>query len=115
MKEHAHLDTWLRLAEQAVSSSNPAHVTYVAAKEEQRKFEVRRNETHLIYLLSLSLLCLYQNVFYVRGCKVARVRRSQEEKPGLDQSRAEVQVQVKDLIQVERKYHSAAAVKLNRP
>lgn len=65
MKEHAHLDTWLRLAEQAVSSSNPAHVTYVAAKEEQRKFEVRRNETHLIYLLSLGLLCLY---IIVRMC-----------------------------------------------
>ncbi|KAM6987420.1 nesprin-2 [Tautogolabrus adspersus] len=39
MKEHAHLDAWLRSAEQAVSSPNPAHVTYVTAKEELRKFE----------------------------------------------------------------------------
>ncbi|XP_044057655.1 nesprin-2 isoform X2 [Siniperca chuatsi] len=44
MKERAHLDTWLRLAEQAVSSSNPAHVTYVTAKEDLRKFERLRCE-----------------------------------------------------------------------
>lgn len=53
MKEHAHLDSWLRLAEQAVSSSNPALVTYVTAKDELRKFEVRSDETHD----SLNLLC----------------------------------------------------------
>ncbi|KAF0030923.1 hypothetical protein F2P81_017654 [Scophthalmus maximus] len=40
MKEHAHLDAWLRLAEQAVSNPNPAHVTYTAAKEELSTFEV---------------------------------------------------------------------------
>ncbi|XP_034534856.1 nesprin-2 isoform X2 [Notolabrus celidotus] len=39
MKEHAHLDIWLRLAEQAVNSPYPAHITYIAAKEELRKFE----------------------------------------------------------------------------
>ena len=44
MKEHTHLDTWLRLAEQAVRSSNPTHVNYVTAKEELRKFEVRTSE-----------------------------------------------------------------------
>uniref|UniRef100_UPI0037E78300 nesprin-2 n=1 Tax=Semicossyphus pulcher TaxID=241346 RepID=UPI0037E78300 len=44
MKEHAHLDTWLRLAEKAVSSPNLAHVTYVTAKEELRKFERLRSE-----------------------------------------------------------------------
>jgi len=43
MNEHAQLDTWLRLAEQAVGSPHPAHLTYVTAKEEMRKFEVRRN------------------------------------------------------------------------
>ncbi|KAM9852927.1 nesprin-2 [Aulostomus maculatus] len=39
MKEHAHLDAWLRLAEQAVTSQDPAHITYLTAKEELRKFE----------------------------------------------------------------------------
>ncbi|XP_029026176.1 nesprin-2 isoform X2 [Betta splendens] len=39
MKEHAHLDAWLRLAEQAVTSHNSAPVTYVAAKEALRTFE----------------------------------------------------------------------------
>ncbi|CAJ1066285.1 nesprin-2 isoform X1 [Xyrichtys novacula] len=39
MKEHAHLDTWLRLAAQAVNSPSPAHITYITAKEELRKFE----------------------------------------------------------------------------
>uniref|UniRef100_A0A3Q3FX56 Uncharacterized LOC110001169 n=1 Tax=Labrus bergylta TaxID=56723 RepID=A0A3Q3FX56_9LABR len=39
MKEHAHLDAWLRSAERAVSSPSPAHVTFVKAKEELRKFE----------------------------------------------------------------------------
>ncbi|XP_041652675.1 nesprin-2 isoform X2 [Cheilinus undulatus] len=44
MKEHAHLDTWLRLAEQAVSSPNPAYSTYLTAKEELRKFKRLRCE-----------------------------------------------------------------------
>ncbi|XP_045930790.1 nesprin-1 isoform X1 [Micropterus dolomieu] len=56
MKEHALLDTWLRLAEQAVSSSNPAHITFVTAKEEQRKFERLRCEagSRLVQLDSLT-------------------------------------------------------------
>ncbi|XP_023257565.1 nesprin-2-like, partial [Seriola lalandi dorsalis] len=44
MEEHAHLDMWLQLAEQAVSSHNSAHVTYITAKEELRKFERLRCE-----------------------------------------------------------------------
>uniref|UniRef100_UPI003AB043B3 nesprin-2 n=1 Tax=Centroberyx gerrardi TaxID=166262 RepID=UPI003AB043B3 len=56
MKEHAHLDAWLRLAEQAVSSPNSAHVTYAAAKEELRKFERLRGEagSRLVQLDSLT-------------------------------------------------------------
>uniref|UniRef100_A0A4W6FGQ3 Uncharacterized protein n=1 Tax=Lates calcarifer TaxID=8187 RepID=A0A4W6FGQ3_LATCA len=56
MKEHAHLDAWLRLAEQAVSSPNPAHVTYTAAKEELRKFERLQCEagSRLVQLDSLT-------------------------------------------------------------
>ncbi|XP_054460401.1 nesprin-2 isoform X2 [Anoplopoma fimbria] len=44
MKEHAELDTWLRFAKQVVSCPNPAHVTYVTAKEEMRMFERLRCE-----------------------------------------------------------------------
>ncbi|XP_053279034.1 nesprin-2 [Pleuronectes platessa] len=45
MKEHAHLDAWLRLAEQAVSSPNAPPVTYSAAKKDLRTFEVKRKKT----------------------------------------------------------------------
>uniref|UniRef100_A0A8C9XLJ6 Uncharacterized protein n=1 Tax=Sander lucioperca TaxID=283035 RepID=A0A8C9XLJ6_SANLU len=44
MTEHAHLDAWLRLAEQAVGSPGPAHVAYGTAKEDVRKFERLRCE-----------------------------------------------------------------------
>ncbi|XP_068173855.1 nesprin-2 [Antennarius striatus] len=44
MKEHAHLDTWLGLVEQAVASPDLAHVTYQTAKDELRKFERLRAE-----------------------------------------------------------------------
>lgn len=44
MKEHAHLDAWLRLAEQAVASPSPAHFTYSTANEELRRFERLRDE-----------------------------------------------------------------------
>ncbi|XP_036937103.1 nesprin-2 isoform X2 [Acanthopagrus latus] len=56
MKEHAHLDSWLRLAEQAASSFNPALVTYVTAKDELRKFERLRCEagSRLVQLDSLT-------------------------------------------------------------
>ncbi|TMS07740.1 Nesprin-2 [Larimichthys crocea] len=79
MKEHAHLDTWLRLAEQAVSSSNPAHITYVAAKEEQRKFERLRCEagSRLVQLDSLTrrnrmLTRLFQGAMKARLLASAR-------------------------------------------
>ncbi|XP_074497102.1 uncharacterized protein LOC141771082 isoform X1 [Sebastes fasciatus] len=56
MREHAHLDTWLRSAEQAVGSPDPAHVAYVTAKEELRKFERLRCEagSRLVQLDSLT-------------------------------------------------------------
>ncbi|KAF1393361.1 hypothetical protein PFLUV_G00014810 [Perca fluviatilis] len=44
MTEQAHLDAWLRLAEQAVGSTGPAHFSYVTAKEDLRKFERLRTE-----------------------------------------------------------------------
>ncbi|XP_034723707.1 uncharacterized protein LOC117942389 [Etheostoma cragini] len=44
MTEHAHLDAWLLLAEQAVSSPGPAHISYVTAKDDLRKFERLRCE-----------------------------------------------------------------------
>lgn len=44
MKEHAHLDAWLRLAEQAISSSKPAHFTFTTAKQELKMFERLRQE-----------------------------------------------------------------------
>ncbi|KAK5929725.1 hypothetical protein CgunFtcFv8_010939 [Champsocephalus gunnari] len=56
MKEHDQLDTWLRLAEPAVSSSHPDNVTYVTAKEELRKIERLRCEagSRLVQLDSLT-------------------------------------------------------------
>lgn len=40
MKEHAHLETWLCLTEQAIACAGPAHVTYVGAKEKLRRIQV---------------------------------------------------------------------------
>lgn len=40
MQEHSHLDAWLRLAEQAINTLSPAHLTYSASKEELRRFQV---------------------------------------------------------------------------
>uniref|UniRef100_A0A3Q1C7D5 Uncharacterized protein n=1 Tax=Amphiprion ocellaris TaxID=80972 RepID=A0A3Q1C7D5_AMPOC len=56
MKEHAHLDAWLRLAEQAVASPSPAHFTYSTAKEELRRFERLQREagSQLVQLDSLT-------------------------------------------------------------
>lgn len=53
MKEHAHLDAWLRLAEQAVASLNSTYITFIAAKEELRKFEVRSK--NCVYLNNQNL------------------------------------------------------------
>ncbi|XP_071353073.1 nesprin-2 isoform X2 [Trachinotus anak] len=56
MEEHARLDIWLRSAEQAVSSHNSAHITYITTKEELRKFERLRCEagSRLVQLDSLT-------------------------------------------------------------
>ncbi|MEQ2298675.1 hypothetical protein AMECASPLE_007693 [Ameca splendens] len=56
MKEHAHLDAWLRLAEQALITFNLANITYSTSKEELRKFERLRCEagSQLIQLDSLT-------------------------------------------------------------
>lgn len=40
MKEHAHLETWLRSTERAVTCAGPAHISYVSAKEKLRRMEV---------------------------------------------------------------------------
>nr|XP_046246097.1 nesprin-2 isoform X2 [Scatophagus argus] len=57
MKEHAHLDAWLRLAELAVGTPDPTHVSYVTAKDELGKFERLRREarSRLVQLDSLTL------------------------------------------------------------
>ncbi|XP_032401928.1 uncharacterized protein LOC116708202 isoform X2 [Xiphophorus hellerii] len=44
MQEHSHLDAWLRLAEQAINTLSPAHLTYSASKEELRRFQRLRSE-----------------------------------------------------------------------
>uniref|UniRef100_A0A3Q3WKA5 Uncharacterized protein n=1 Tax=Mola mola TaxID=94237 RepID=A0A3Q3WKA5_MOLML len=56
MQEHAHLDSWLGLVEQAVSRPDLAHITYITAKEELGKFERLRCEavSRLVQLDSLS-------------------------------------------------------------
>ncbi|XP_056138897.1 nesprin-2 [Lampris incognitus] len=56
MKEHAHLDAWLQLAEQTASSPDSAQIAYVTAKEELRKFENLRCEasSRLVQLDSLT-------------------------------------------------------------
>lgn len=42
MKEHAHLETWLHLTEQAITCASPAHITYIGAKETLRRIEVSK-------------------------------------------------------------------------
>lgn len=56
MEEHAHLDAWLRLAEQVLASPSPAHFTYSTAKEDLRRFERLRHEagSRLVQLDSLT-------------------------------------------------------------
>ncbi|XP_041796919.1 nesprin-2 [Chelmon rostratus] len=79
MEEHVHLDAWLRLAEQAVSFPNPAHVTYVTAKDEVRKFERLRREagSRLVQLDGLTrrnrtLTRLFQGAMQARLLASAR-------------------------------------------
>lgn len=47
MREHAHLDAWLRLAEQAARSCSSTHVTYDMGKEELRRVERLQYEAAL--------------------------------------------------------------------
>ncbi|XP_030237712.1 nesprin-2 isoform X1 [Gadus morhua] len=47
MKEHAHLDAWLRLAEQAAGTCSSAHVTYDTAKDRLRTVERLQYEAGL--------------------------------------------------------------------
>ncbi|KAM9317701.1 uncharacterized protein KZ484_022109 [Pholidichthys leucotaenia] len=56
MKDHAHLDSWLQLAEQAITSPSLVQVTYVRAKEELQRFERLRREagSRLVQLDSLT-------------------------------------------------------------
>uniref|UniRef100_A0A3B4FK85 KASH domain-containing protein n=1 Tax=Pundamilia nyererei TaxID=303518 RepID=A0A3B4FK85_9CICH len=79
MKEYDHLDAWLRLAEEAVSSPNSVHVTYQTAKEEMKKFERLRREAgpRLIQLDSLTrrnrtLTRLFQGTMQARLLSSAR-------------------------------------------
>ncbi|XP_063348693.1 nesprin-2 [Pelmatolapia mariae] len=79
MKEYDHLDAWLRLAEEAVSSPNSVHVTYQTAKEEMKKFERLRREAgpRLIQLDSLTrrnrtLTRLFQGTMQARLLASAR-------------------------------------------
>ncbi|XP_070399774.1 nesprin-2 isoform X2 [Nothobranchius furzeri] len=79
MKEHAHLDTWLRFAEQAVTSLSPAYITYSVAKEELKKFERLRSEagSQLIQVDSLTrrnrtLTRLFQGTMQARLLASAR-------------------------------------------
>ncbi|XP_036393185.1 nesprin-2 [Megalops cyprinoides] len=45
MKAHSQFDDWLRLAEKTAASPNSAHVLYLTAKEELKKFESLQTET----------------------------------------------------------------------
>ncbi|XP_039987278.1 uncharacterized protein si:ch211-137a8.2 [Xiphias gladius] len=77
MKEHAHLDTWLRSAEQAVSSPDSAHLTYTAAKEELRKFELAV-PLPASCLLTLCLLQSFQQCVLVNSGRVNALLRRGE-------------------------------------
>ncbi|XP_039895683.1 uncharacterized protein LOC120738478 isoform X1 [Simochromis diagramma] len=79
MKEYDHLDAWLRLAEEAVSSPNSVHIAYQTAKEEMKKFERLRREAgpRLIQLDSLTrrnrtLTRLFQGTMQARLLSSAR-------------------------------------------
>lgn len=45
MKEYSSLGDWLRLAEKSADSPRSAHVLFVTAKEELKKFEVKENRS----------------------------------------------------------------------
>uniref|UniRef100_A0A8C5DT94 Nesprin-2-like n=1 Tax=Gouania willdenowi TaxID=441366 RepID=A0A8C5DT94_GOUWI len=79
MKEHAHLEAWLRLAEEAVSPLYSAHVPYADAKEALKKFERLRREAgaRLVQLDGLTqrnrtLAQMFQGVMRARLLTVTR-------------------------------------------
>ncbi|KAM3615955.1 uncharacterized protein V6R79_010218 [Siganus canaliculatus] len=79
MKEHAHLDAWLRLAERAVRSPDPAHVTFASASEELKRLERLRREAgaQLVHLDVLTrrnrtLTQLFQGAMRARLLAAAR-------------------------------------------
>ncbi|XP_051934122.1 nesprin-2 isoform X2 [Hippocampus zosterae] len=79
MTEHAHLDAWLRLAEQAVASRDWTRVTYAAAKDDVRRFERLRCEagSFLVHLDALtqrkrSLSALFRGAMRTRLIAAAR-------------------------------------------
>ncbi|XP_038130814.1 uncharacterized protein si:ch211-137a8.2 isoform X1 [Cyprinodon tularosa] len=79
MIEHTHLDAWLQLAEQAVTTLNLEQVTYSACKEELRRFERLRCEAgcQFIQLDSLTrrnriLTRLFQGTMQARLLASAR-------------------------------------------
>lgn len=73
MKEHDHLDAWLQLAEQAIASSqSSAHITYSAAKDELRKFEVRS----LSVKRDMSMVDLHVSLERNRKCEAGGINSS---------------------------------------
>ncbi|XP_061538540.1 nesprin-2 isoform X3 [Phycodurus eques] len=79
MKEHGHLDAWLRLAEHAVASRNWSRVTYAGAKDGVRRLERLRCEAaaHLVHLDTLaqrnrSLTLLFRGAMRTRLLDAAR-------------------------------------------
>ncbi|XP_061828260.1 nesprin-2 [Nerophis lumbriciformis] len=79
MKEHAHVDAWLRLAEEAVGSQSWTRVTYASAEEELRRFERLRCEagSRLVQLDGMTqrnrtLTLLFQGAMRARLLAAAR-------------------------------------------
>ncbi|XP_061683122.1 nesprin-2 isoform X2 [Syngnathoides biaculeatus] len=79
MKEHAQLDTWLRLAEVVVASHDWSRVTYAGAKDDVRRFERLRCEavSQLVCLDTLTqrnrtLTVLFQGAMRARLLDAAR-------------------------------------------
>ncbi|XP_028275055.1 uncharacterized protein LOC114444583 isoform X2 [Parambassis ranga] len=105
MKEHAHLDAWLRLAEQAIASLNSIHVTYAAAKDDLRRFERLRREaaSQLVLLDNLTrrnrtLTRMFHSAMRARLLSSAREcgRRWDDVSGGLDAITARLQLFVSE-------------------
>ncbi|XP_061733750.1 nesprin-2 isoform X3 [Nerophis ophidion] len=79
MKEHAHVEAWLRLAEQAVGSQSWTRVTYTSAEEELKRFKRLRCEagSRLVQLDGMTqrnrtLTLLFKGAMRARLLAVAR-------------------------------------------